>query len=358
MALLRRVKNGRSANSFIAWSDESAYGGGVELRQLEAFVAVATELHFGRAAEKLHLGQPTVSDLVRRLERELRAALFTRTTRRVDLTAAGEELLARSKVILEEVAAATAAVHRITEGVGGVVRLGITPPVAPVLGPHLVEAFARQAPHVTVTVHRMWLPTLLRAVAAGDVDVAITCGLPDDTDGVTTVELGAEPLQIAVRSTHRFAARTSVALDELAFDVLGTTPDNLFPAWSLAQRQALQGAGVDPPSIDLVDTDLAANRWTEQADVDWIMLIASLNSGTRTDVVVDVRPEILVPFTLQWTPDRAANAAVANFVHCALNADQPPGWRAPDTTTRGPAPTQPPREQPASSRNTTPRHSF
>ena len=78
---------------------------GVELRQLEAFVAVATELHFGRAAEKLHLGQPTLSELIKKLERELGTPLFTRTTRRVVLTGAAAELLTRSKVILDDVAA-------------------------------------------------------------------------------------------------------------------------------------------------------------------------------------------------------------------------------------------------------------
>ena len=103
----------------------------VELRQLEAFVAVASELHFGRASERLRLAPPTLSELIRRLERELGTPLFTRTTRRVALTSAGTELLARSKVILEEVAAARAAVSRIAEGEAGTVRLGITPPVAP-----------------------------------------------------------------------------------------------------------------------------------------------------------------------------------------------------------------------------------
>jgi DNA-binding transcriptional LysR family regulator len=85
---------------------------GVELRQLEAFVAVATELHFGRAAERLHMAAPTLSELIRRLERELGTPLFTRTTRRVALTSAGAELLTRSKGILDEIAAADAAVRR------------------------------------------------------------------------------------------------------------------------------------------------------------------------------------------------------------------------------------------------------
>ena len=98
---------------------------------------MATELHFGRAAERLHLAAPTLSELIRRLERELGTPLFTRTTRRVALTSAGSELLTRSKSILDEIAAADAAVRRVAGGEAGTVQLGITPPVAPVLAPHL-----------------------------------------------------------------------------------------------------------------------------------------------------------------------------------------------------------------------------
>ena len=91
-------------------SGRPGYGHDVELRQLEAFVAVATELHFGRAADRLHIAAPTLSDLIRRLERELGTPLFTRTPRQVAITSAGAELLTRAKVILDEVAAGIAAV--------------------------------------------------------------------------------------------------------------------------------------------------------------------------------------------------------------------------------------------------------
>lgn len=121
----------------------------MELRQLEAFVAVAGELHFGRAAEKLRIGQPTLSDLIRRLEREVGAPLLTRTTRRVALTQAGVELFGRAKAILEDVEGAAAAIRRLADGDAGTVRLGITPPAAPVLAPHLADALHRAAPRST-----------------------------------------------------------------------------------------------------------------------------------------------------------------------------------------------------------------
>jgi DNA-binding transcriptional LysR family regulator len=95
---------------------------------------VAIELYFGRAAERLHVSAPTLREQVRRLERELGTPLFTPTTRRVALTGACAELLARSKVIPEEVAAANAAGRRAAGGGAGTVRLGVTL-AAPVLTP-------------------------------------------------------------------------------------------------------------------------------------------------------------------------------------------------------------------------------
>jgi DNA-binding transcriptional LysR family regulator len=299
----------------------------VELRQLEAFVAVANELHSGRAAEQLHLAAPTLSELIRRLERELGAPLFTRTTRRVALTSAGTELLARSKVILEEIGVARAAVRRIADGEAGTVRLGITPPVAAALAPYLIGRFAMQAPQVTVDVQRMWLPTLTEALVSGRIDVAITCGLIPAPEGTANEVFCAEPLLVGLRPEHRLAARPAVALADLAHDVLGNTPADLFPAWALAQRQALETAGISPPSADLTDADLAATRWADQPGVDWILLIPSLAAAHTRTVVLPVEPPQLVPFTLQWNPSRAQTMAVARFVHATLTVELPDGWR-------------------------------
>jgi DNA-binding transcriptional LysR family regulator len=301
----------------------------VELRQLEAFVAVATELHFGRAAERLHLSTPTLSELIRRLERELGTPLLTRTTRRVALTSAGTELLGRSKVILDEVAAARAAVRRVAGGEAGVVRVGVTPPVAPILGPHLRELTARETPEVEVELRRMWLPSLTAGLAAGDVDVAITCGLPlePDRDGIVTEVFCGEPLLVGVRPDHRLASRDRIALADLAHEVLGLTPPSLFPAWAVAQQQVLAAAGLNPPTTELADTDLTASRWAEQPEVAWVLLIGSLAPAHTGTVVRPAEPPRLVPFVLRWNPDRAHTMAVARFVHTALTSDVPSGWQ-------------------------------
>jgi DNA-binding transcriptional LysR family regulator len=324
--ILRLARTILPRDRFVRICRLPGYRQGVELRQLEAFVAVATELHFGRAAKQLHIGAPTLSELIRRLERELGTPLFTRTTRRVAITSAGAELLTRSKVILDEVAAAKAAARRVADGEAGTVRLGITPPVAPVLAPHLISLFAARAPEVTVELRRMWLPKLLDGITTGDIDVALTCGPVAQPTGIATEVFCAEPLVIGLRPDHRLASRDTIALAELAHEVLGIAPEPLFPAWALTQRQALDTAGIAPPTIELADTDLAAIRWADQRDVDWLLLIPSLAAAHTETVIRPVAPRQLVPFTLQWNPSRAHTLAVARFVHCALAADLPPGW--------------------------------
>jgi DNA-binding transcriptional LysR family regulator len=302
------------------------YGEIVEVHQLEAFVEVAVELHFGRAARKLHMGQPGLSGLIRRLERELGTPLFTRTTRRVALTGAGVELLARSKVILDDLNDAVAAVQAIAAGAAGMVRVGIAPPVAPVLAPHLCRLFAAEAPEVTVTVEPMWLPDLRHAVEDGTIDVLITCGDIPIPVGVVSAVLCAEPLLVGLRPGHRLTGRDHVQLADLAHEMLGRTPEHVFPGWAMCQRQALRAAALDPPSLPLEDTDLSASHWLGQPDVDWIMLIGSLAKTHTGTVIKRVKPVQLVPFTLQWNPRRASTRAVARFVRTALTADPPAGF--------------------------------
>ncbi|QZY45095.1 MULTISPECIES: LysR family transcriptional regulator [Mycolicibacterium] len=298
----------------------------MELRQLEAFVAVAGELHFGRAAEKLHIGQPTLSELIRRLEREVGTPLLTRTTRRVALTQAGVELFGRAKVILDDVEGAAAAVRRLADGEAGTVRLGITPPVAPVLAPHLSQALHSAAPDVQLVVQRMWLPDLQRAIGDGELDVAITCGPVADPPGILSEVFCAEPVMVGLRADHHLAGRDAVELRNLSTETIGVHSEALFPAWSLALRQVLDDTGIRPPAVEFTDTDLAAYRWPIQSEVDWVLTTAAVAGDSAGVVLRPTSPAHFVPYTLQWCPIRATTLAVGRFVRLALSVDVPPGW--------------------------------
>jgi DNA-binding transcriptional LysR family regulator len=298
----------------------------VEFRQLEAFVAVATELHFGRAAETLGMSQPTLSELVRRLEREMGTPLLTRTTRRVALTSAGAELLDRARAIVSDVSSATAAVRRVANGEGGTVRVGIVPNVEPVLAPHVADAIRRHAPDITLDIRRMWPPDVLQAVIDGTVDVAINCGYVADPPGVVGEVFCGERVLVALRSTHRLADRDSVTWTELAGECFGIPSPSLYPEWSMAQRRVLEKAGILPPTVELETTDVGATGWAQQSDVQWVMTAAALNGREEEVTVLPVSPTGQLLYKLQWYPARTQTAAAARFVQLALTVEVPPGW--------------------------------
>ena len=298
----------------------------MELRQLEAFAVLATELHFGRTADQLNMAPPTLSELIRRLEIELGTPLFVRTTRRVAITHAGAEFLPRAKSILDELEAARSAVRQAGGGQSGTVRLGATPPAGRVLAPHLIQVFAVEAPKAIVELHRMWLPMLIAALASGEIDVGITCGIFPAPTGITTRVFCAERFFVGLRPDHRLVGSERIDLADLADEVLGMPPEALFPAWVISQRQALEAAGVTPKVVELRDTDVSALRWLDQADVDWILLIPSLAVEHRNTVVKPVAPAQVVPFSLLWNARNARNSAIASFVETSLTTDPPPGW--------------------------------
>jgi DNA-binding transcriptional LysR family regulator len=298
----------------------------VEFRQLEAFIAVATELHFGRAAENLGIAQPTLSELVRRLEREMGTPLLARTTRRVALTGAGAELLDRAQAIIDSASSATLAVRRVANDEAGIVRLGVIPAVAPVLGPHVADALRRHAPDVTLDVRRLWPPDLAQAVADGTVDIAITCGYVTDPPGVVGEVFCGERVVVGLRRTHRLANRDGLAWPELAGECFGVPSAHLFPDWSLAQRRVLDEAGIFPPTVELEATDVAATGWLRQSEVDWIMTSVGLSAPNERVNVLAVSPAGLLLYKLQWSQARPQTSAAARFVQLVLTVDVPPGW--------------------------------
>jgi DNA-binding transcriptional LysR family regulator len=217
-------------------------------------------------------------------------------------------------------------VRRTAKGETGTVRVAITPPVAPVLAPHLVDAASEYLPGVELAVQRMWLPDLTRALAEGSVDVAITCARLPDAPGIVNTVFCSEPLLVGLRPDHHLAATDEVALGDLAQHRLAVPNDTLFPALALAQSQVLDSVGLSPPVVVLEATDLSASGWTNQPEATWILLPASLGTPAAT-TVRPVVPALRIPYTLQWSPERAQTAAIARFVRLALTHDVPAGWQ-------------------------------
>ncbi|MFD9205793.1 LysR substrate-binding domain-containing protein [Streptomyces sioyaensis] len=235
----------------------------MELRQVRYFVMVAQELHFGRAAERLHIVQSAVSQQVRRLERELTVELFDRSARQVRLTAAGERFLPEARALLAAEQRARAAVAGPAAGRAATLRLGTSTG----LGTHLdrvLDALAGLAPGTGVELVSARARERLDRVASGELDAAFLRGEPDGGGraDLRFVPLWQDPLVAVVPARHPLAAAPGpVRLAQLASVPLVLTARRTNRALVDLVVHACQEAGFGPvpgPSFGSLDDALTA----------------------------------------------------------------------------------------------------
>jgi DNA-binding transcriptional LysR family regulator len=188
----------------------------VELRHLRYFVAVAELRHFGRAAARLHMAQPPLSQQVRQLEAELGVELLRRTTRRVDLTDAGTAFLQRAREVLAAVDAASAEAQRISAGLEGRLAVGCVGSATYSLLPSLARTLREELPSVDFSFRgEMLVPDQVAALLAGEIDLALLRP-PADHPGLTLTPLRTERLIVALPEGHRLAGRKRLRVEDLA----------------------------------------------------------------------------------------------------------------------------------------------
>ncbi|MGW1784080.1 LysR substrate-binding domain-containing protein [Streptomyces sp. NPDC002143] len=191
----------------------------MELRHLQHFVAVAEDQHFTRAAERLMVSQSGLSASIRALERELRAPLFVRTTRRVTLTEAGRALLAEAERVLAQVRAAHEAVAAVQGVVRGTLSVGTEQCIAGVHVAGVLAAFRRRHPDVEIRLRQTGSGALGEEVAAGRLDLAFAYRTQTDTDQLRCVPLATEPMYVLCHPDHRLAAAAALTPQDLAGEV-------------------------------------------------------------------------------------------------------------------------------------------
>jgi DNA-binding transcriptional LysR family regulator len=187
----------------------------MELRHLRYFVAVAEERHFGRAAARLHMAQPPLSQQIRQLEAELGVALLRRTTRRVDLTSAGEAYLDRAREVLAYVDRAGLEAQRVAAGLVGRLVVGCVGSATYSLLPSLARALREELPDVEFAFRgEMLVPDQVSALLDGSVDLALLRP-PVDEEAVEWRVLRTDPLIVALPEGHRLTARKRLRVSDL-----------------------------------------------------------------------------------------------------------------------------------------------
>src|SRR5579863_948244 len=196
----------------------------MELRQLRYFVAVAEDLHFGHAAQRLRIAQPALSRQIQALEKELLVQLLFRNRRRVQITAAGQVFLDRARLILARVEDAVLAAQRASGGVSGSLNLGFVGSATYDVLPSVLRAFRQAAPNVELTLSEMTVHAQLEALKEKRIDIGLL-RLPAKTDGIVFRRISREPLYVALPGSHRLAQLPSVRLSSLAEEPFVLYPD-------------------------------------------------------------------------------------------------------------------------------------
>ena len=220
----------------------------VELRLWRQFTAVAQELHFGRAAERLNMTQPPLTQAIAQLEGLLKVRLFDRTKRRVSLTAAGEALLPEALDLLARAQALPDHARAAAAGEVGRVRLAFVSTVGFTLLPQWVRAFREQQPQVRLELVEATGDVQLRGFARGEIDAGFMLHAPGFTwVGLARLPVQTEPLVLALPAQHRLALRKAApSMGEVLDQPLVIFPRRVAPSLHDAIFGLYHGAGSVP----------------------------------------------------------------------------------------------------------------
>src|SRR6195256_2476181 len=186
----------------------------MDIRQLRYFCAIVRAGSFTHAAQQLGISQPSLSQQIRTLERQIGNPLFERLGQSVGRTAHGEALRQRAADILQQVAEAKSCLDQLQEGVRGKLRVGVIPTIMPYLIAPRVGEFSRRFPDVDLQFTEDTTLHLIEKLQSGDIDLAIS-GLPVRNPDIVCSELTREPLFLAVAEKHPLAREKSIDLQAL-----------------------------------------------------------------------------------------------------------------------------------------------
>jgi LysR family transcriptional regulator, benzoate and cis,cis-muconate-responsive activator of ben and cat genes len=217
----------------------------VELRHLRYFIAVAEELNFSRAAQRMHMAQPPLSAAIRQLERDLGVDLFVRTTRQVTLTDAGRAFLAGARRTLADAERAAADAKRAAAGETGQLRIAYSWSTRFVTLPALGRAFHATHPDVELLAQEMWNARMPPAFANGSIDIALSL-CPEIAAELQLAPIRKERFVALLPEAHPLAREDAIPLAELAGDEFIVFPREIAPRLHDAFMSIYRRAGFEP----------------------------------------------------------------------------------------------------------------
>ncbi len=286
----------------------------MELRQLKYFKAVAEELHFGRAAQRLNISQPPLSMQIRNLEDELGFELFHRTNRKVELSDAGREFLDGARRVLAQAEQAVQQARQVARGLAGSLVIGFMGPAMDGPLPEAVKAFRDNYPRISLTFEEMSSAEQVAALKAGAIDLGVVRAFGRTPPGVASMPFWREEYVLAMATDHRLAGKDSARPDELADEELILFPRQMQPELYDAVIAAFHAQGVTPRVGQHARTK--QNALALAAAGLGLAIVPKTTAQTRPGTIkaVELKADLpLVEISLAWKLGRQS-AALQNLV--------------------------------------------
>ncbi|MEU6843363.1 LysR family transcriptional regulator [Streptomyces sp. NPDC046716] len=221
----------------------------MELRQLRYFLALAEECHFGRAAARLHVAQPALSQQIKQLERELGVPLFNRSTRRVEPTEAGRQLTGYARALVAEEERARVHLHELATGHAGRVSVGFIGTATYDVLPRVARTVRARLPGITLDLRgELLTPELVEGLSSGTYDLAVLRGRVAGDD-LRVTSLRSEPLVAVLPAHHPLAGRRRIPLEALADEPFVVHPSRSRSSMYDLVLAACERAGFSPASL-------------------------------------------------------------------------------------------------------------
>jgi DNA-binding transcriptional LysR family regulator len=291
-----------------------------ELRLIRYFVAVAEVGNITRAAQRLHISQPSLSAAVKQLEAQLGTPLLTRHGRRVMITPAGETLLQRGRELLDDADALVDAVRARDSAIAGRLRLGLSPTARYGIAPRLLAACADQIPAVMIYTSEDTTGALLRDVADHRLDLAVTFCAPVAPSGVELSLLAEEPAVVHLPADHPLAQRPGLSVDDVAGETILVAASSESAGFTNLVLAAFADRGIVPRTLADPYPDLGLQAVRERLGV-VVYARSAFPAELDGSAFVPLRPPLCLPYHLAYrTESNSAPISAVRAIAAGLHA--------------------------------------
>ncbi len=298
-----------------------------DIRQLQRFVAVASERNFRRAAARLHISQPPLSDSIRQLEEEIGSPLLLRNRRQVELTRAGEVFLERAQLILSQLDESVRLTRAVADGLSGQLTVGFFPTATYDILPRILRAYRAAYPDIGLRFAELTTSEQPAALEQKRIDVALFLAPTVDRKGLVQEVVLKEPLFVALPEDHPLAKRKRLGLRDLINEPFVFIPPRWGTGFHARVSHACQEAGFTPNVIEEVE-QLHTMVSLVGAGLGISIIAASVSRFRPPNVVFRPLkdPSLYIEFGLAWRESDASPAVGAFLDTTREVAPAGPAW--------------------------------